>query len=195
MTGPTSDRSSNTGPRGLSAGPILLAIGAAALLVSLFLNWFKPELTAWTAFEIVDLLLALIALTALYSVFARAVPSAGAPALPAGADAGLAGIALLLVVVALLNHPPAAFERELDTGAWIGFAGAFAMAAGAALERGRVSVTLSFSPRDRAATPASPPSRPESPPAAAGEPTERLGYEDRPGADPETRELRPDDRA
>ena len=63
MTGPT-DRSSNAGPRGLSAGPILLAIGAAALLVSLFLNWFKPELTAWTAFEIVDLLLALIALAA-----------------------------------------------------------------------------------------------------------------------------------
>lgn len=64
------------------------------------------------------------------------------------------------------------------------------MTFGAALDMARISFTVTFSPRegDR--------HRPPARPAEAQrpvEPTEALGYEDRPGGEPETRPLRPDD--
>ena len=39
-------------------GPVILAIGALLLIASLFTEWYEPELTAWNAFEWLDLLLA-----------------------------------------------------------------------------------------------------------------------------------------
>lgn len=185
----------------VNAGLGLIAIGAGLLLVSLFLAWFKPELTAWTTFELVDLLLALIALACLFAVFARAVPNAGAPALPASITAGLGAAALLLVLLALVNHPPAAVGQPLDTGIWLALAGALLIAVGAALDIARISFTLTFTPREREARAArdrgvgSPPGpAPPPPPDPASDPTRPFDHGDRPGSDPETRRLPPDDR-
>src|ERR671914_335889 len=55
--------------RRFEVGPLLLALGAGILLVSLFLGWYGT-LTAWEAFEVVEVLLAGLAVAA--------------PALPAG---------------------------------------------------------------------------------------------------------------
>jgi hypothetical protein len=49
--------------RRFDIGPILLALGAALLLVALFLKWYGP-LTAWNAFELTDILLAALAVAA-----------------------------------------------------------------------------------------------------------------------------------
>ena len=50
--------------RRFEVGPILVALGAIMLLVSLFMAWYGP-LTAWDAFEVVDVLLAVLAVAAL----------------------------------------------------------------------------------------------------------------------------------
>ena len=50
--------------RRFEVGPILVALGAIVLLVSLFLDWYG-RLTAWDAFEVVEVLLAALAVTAL----------------------------------------------------------------------------------------------------------------------------------
>ena len=42
--------------RRLEAGPLLVTLGALLLLVSLFLNWYTGEITAWQGFEVWDLL-------------------------------------------------------------------------------------------------------------------------------------------
>src|SRR5829696_2294230 len=49
-------------PRRLEAGPLLVTLGALLLLVSLFLDWFSGEVTAWEAFEAWDLVLFVLAL-------------------------------------------------------------------------------------------------------------------------------------
>ena len=42
-----------------------MGLGALLLLVSLFLDWYEPDVTAWEAFEVLDLLMAALALAAL----------------------------------------------------------------------------------------------------------------------------------
>ena len=51
--------------RRLEAGPLLVALGALLLLVSLFLSWFTGETTAWEAFEVWDVVLFVLALGAI----------------------------------------------------------------------------------------------------------------------------------
>jgi hypothetical protein len=155
----------------IDGGRLLLTVGAVALLVSLFLDWygvggsgFGSEATAWTVFEIVDLLLAAIAVAALVGAFGPVVPRAGLSAPPPNAAPVLGGVALLLVVLNLINLPPAANDASLETGAWIALGGAVLMAAGGILGIARVSLVVTLSPRERRA-------RTEAPaPSAAGEP-------------------------
>src|SRR3954467_557744 len=52
-------------PERINGGQALVAIGAIVLLVSLFLSWYEPGLTAWTVFEVWDLVLAAICVAAL----------------------------------------------------------------------------------------------------------------------------------
>ena len=51
--------------RRIEAGPVLVGLGALILLISLFLDWYQPAVTAWEAFEVLDLLLAALAIAAL----------------------------------------------------------------------------------------------------------------------------------
>lgn len=166
----------------IDPGPVLAAVGALMVLVSLFLDWYEPDLSAWTSFEIVDLLLASISVAVIAAAVSRLTRTAGRrplirdPWLPV-----LAAIALVLVAVSLVNHPPATVNLGEKVGIWIALAGALLMLLGSLLGRARIS--LSFSVREPE------PGRPAEPPPARGEPvppptgetgTQRLGG--RPGA-------------
>ncbi len=127
----------------LSTG--LVAIGAVAVLVSLFLDWYEPAISAWDAFELADWLLAALAVGALVVVGGQA---AGAQA-PSQRLAWICGIVAFVVVAELLDPPPAAREATREVGAWIALGGAAAMVAGAVLALAQISVTIDVSERRR----------------------------------------------
>ena len=123
--------------RRLEAGPLLVTLGALLLLVSLFLNWFTGEITAWEGVRGLGP----------RAVRARArgdrrrarADDAGRradrPAVPAGGrrrDGGHRGVA----------DPRSAAGRagqDPDTGAWLALGAALiVMCAGAVLTFGRV---------------------------------------------------------
>jgi hypothetical protein len=56
-------------PERINGGQALVVLGAAALIVSLFLHWYEPGRSAWTVFEVWDLALAAIGIAALAAVF------------------------------------------------------------------------------------------------------------------------------
>ena len=136
-------------PRSIEAGRVVAALGAIALLVGLFLDWYSSGIpgrddavSAWTVFEVVDLLLALLALATLLAVADRLAPRPLLPAAP-GTAVGAAGFAaLVLVTTSLVNDPPAASGASLEEGIWISFAGAFLMALGAVLGHSRISFVV-----------------------------------------------------
>ena len=47
-------------PERINGGQALVAVGAIVLIVSLFLSWYEPGRTAWTVFEVWDVVLAAI---------------------------------------------------------------------------------------------------------------------------------------
>lgn len=136
--------------RGGSPGPALAAAGAALLLISLFLDWYEPGLSAWRVFEVWDLVLAALSLVTLADAAARLE-------LPAGHRQGdnwlllAGGGGLVIVVAALLNHPPAAVGRAPMIGLWLALVAALMMLAGGLVATARVSVAIEV---DRAPRPA-----------------------------------------
>ena len=142
-------------PERIHGGQALVALGAVALIVSLFLNWFEPGNSAWTVFETMDLVLAAIAVAALAAVIP--VPATdrrpeGGP-LVAARWLPLLGIgALVIVAAALINHPPAARGDAPEVGAWIGLAAAFLITAGWVLSTARISVVITLRSRTPKAT-------------------------------------------
>jgi hypothetical protein len=153
--------------RRFETGSLVAAAGAALLLVSLFLSWFEPGISAWDAFEVWDLVLAGLALAVLASV-AGEVGWWRGPA-PAVELAVLGGCALLIVAAALLNHPPAASGRSLDGGAWMALGGAVLIVAGGLMDR--LGVSLDLEPRPARSRPAAPTPRERPTPAARDVPT------------------------
>jgi hypothetical protein len=140
-------------PERINAGQILVVVGAVALFVSLFLNWYEGPfagegaLSAWTAFELLDVVLAGLALVAI----AAAVPilREGPATLISSRWLPWLGLAaFVLVAVTLLNDPPGARDRGLEPGAWIGLAGAALLAVGGLLSFARVSLVVSMRPAD-----------------------------------------------
>lgn len=118
----------------------MAAAGAVMLLVSLWLHWFEPELSAWETFEVWDIVLAA---SAVYTLVVAAAelgwwhgPRPGLKLLP------VAITVLLVVVVSLINEPPAANGRDLEGGAWVALVGAVLMALGAVLSEARVSLSF-----------------------------------------------------
>jgi hypothetical protein len=135
--------------RRIDAGPVLAALGGLLLLISLFLDWYENDISgeassAWTVFEVLDLLLAgiaLAALTVLAGLFARRLPLAPRTLLPLGV------IAFLVVGSQLINPPPAAEEdAAVEPGAWLALAGSALLLAGAIMSFARVS--LAVAPRE-----------------------------------------------
>jgi hypothetical protein len=132
--------------RRLEAGPLLVTLGALLLLVSLFLNWFTGEVTAWEAFEVWDLVLFVLALGAIAAglgLTTQDVDVIDRRLLPAG-------VAVVAVIVAsqILDPPPAASASDPDTGAWLALGAALLMCVGAVLTFGRVHLALTVEGRE-----------------------------------------------
>jgi hypothetical protein len=150
----------------LPIGPLIAAIGAIMLIVSLFLDWYE-DLTGFTVFEFLDLLLTGLAVLTLVSL-------AGAmgvirPPLRPGLPLGVALLALVIVLSQLVNDPPAVAGpngRDQDLGIWLALGGSALMVAGAVLSAARIAISVE--PRDRRAAPARP-ERPDEAPTVADE--------------------------
>jgi peptidoglycan/LPS O-acetylase OafA/YrhL len=130
--------------RRFEVGPLLVALAAVVLLVSLFLEWYGP-LTAWEVFEITEVLLLALAVAALLVAFGQIVPDVGwierryMPAI-------VLAIAVIVVAV-LVDPPPAAGPEEPSTGAWLALAAVLLMLSGAVLSFGKVSFAVNIEGR------------------------------------------------
>ena len=116
--------------RRFEIGPLIVAVAALVLLVSLFLEWYADQ-TAWDAFELADVVLAAIAVLALVAAAGLIAPEVAyldRGVLPAAAIA-----ATVLVTAQLLSPPPDFAGTDPDAGAWIAFAASLAMLAGTVL--------------------------------------------------------------
>ncbi|MEA2379818.1 MAG: hypothetical protein QOD13_3725 [Thermoleophilaceae bacterium] len=116
--------------RRLRAGEWVAAASGVTLLVSLFLPWYGPDISAWESFTVIDVLLAFIAAAGVLLAVVTATHSI--PAVPLALStlvviAGLVGVLLVLFRVADL--PDAANGREWAL--WLGLAGAAGVPVGA----------------------------------------------------------------
>jgi hypothetical protein len=132
------------------AGTALVAVGAVVLLVSLFLDWYGPPggsggVSAWTSFEVLDLLLAALALAAI----AAMVVAGDAGPLLLRALPWICTTALVIVASQLIDPPPAAVDAERETGAWLALGATLVMGAGALLSAARISVVVDVQGRER----------------------------------------------
>jgi hypothetical protein len=133
-------------------------IGAVLLIVSLGLDWYA-DLSGFNSFEFLDLLLVALALVTLASL-AAALGLLHTPLRP-GTPLVVGVVALVIVLSQLVNHPPAGIGDDVETGLWLGLAGAALMLAGAILSTARIAIAVE--PRTRAA--AAPPAA-STPPAS-----------------------------
>jgi hypothetical protein len=164
--------------RTIAIGPLIGVAGGVLLFVSLFLEWYEsesdePSLTAFTVFEVLDLVLAALALgavVALVESLGLRLPSSGKSSrarlgLPLGAAA------LLLILLQLLNDPPfiVGGDRGPELGLWLALAGALLIVAGGLLSVAHISLALDVEERraERRAAATEPP------PAGSEAPTER----------------------
>jgi hypothetical protein len=182
----------------LAVGPLVAAVGAVLLIVSLFLDWYEGR-TGFTVFEFIDLLLVLLALATVASLAAGLGLLRPAPS-PAVAM-GVALFTLFVILTQIINDPPAVVGPQgpdQDLGIWLALSGSALMVAGAVL--GYASISLAFEPRsrrgpddrDRDVTGVS---APGSPPKPDPEPRRPGAFEDdptRPLSDPAA-PRRPDD--
>jgi hypothetical protein len=130
--------------RRFEVGPILVALAAIVLLVSLFLDWYGP-LTAWEAFEVVEVLLGALAVMALVIAVGQLAPD-----LDYVERRWLPAVVLaiaLLVAAEMVDPPPAAGGEDLGAGAWLAFGAAVVMFFGAVLTFGRVRFAVSVEGR------------------------------------------------
>jgi len=164
--------------RRIDAGAAVAALGGLLLLVALFLDWYGENdegYSAWTVFELIDLVLAAIALLAVSTFLRR---SAVEPRMPEAPLLLLGGAALVVTASQLIDPPPAVAlsDFDLQTGAWLALAGAAILLAGAFMSVARVS----FSVEQREPPPT--PEPPAAPPRATDPDTEtvKLDPPDRP---------------
>jgi hypothetical protein len=134
-------------PQRTDVGPVIAAVGAVVLFLSLFASWYEPDVSGWDVFETLDLLLAGIAIAA----GALAAGQLGA-SFAADIDLRLlpllGGIAVAAIGVTLLQGPPGTEGTELASGAWIGLGGAVLILVGGGLSAARISVTVTVAGRD-----------------------------------------------
>jgi hypothetical protein len=130
----------------LRTADLVAGIGGVALLVTLFLTWYSAggsasfggreiqvslNLTAWEAFSITDVILALTALSGIGLAVLTA--SRRSPALPVAAGVittTLGALATLLVFYRILNQPGPNEFLEVKFGAFLGFLSVLAVTVG-----------------------------------------------------------------
>jgi hypothetical protein len=127
--------------RRLRDGEWIAGAGALALLASMFLHWYgldlalldvvAPEATAWQAFDVLDIVLALLALVPLALVFTQATRQS--PAIPVflSVMTVLAGLlAAVLILYRVVNQPGPNEIVTVQAGAWLGLLAALVIAGG-----------------------------------------------------------------
>ena len=121
--------------RSLRPGEILAGAAGVALLAVMFLEWYAVRgeaASAWEAFSVTDVLLALVALLAI--ALAALNVSGRGPGMPVGiavVTVTLAFVAVLLLLYRILNQPGPNDLVEVRAGAWLGLAVLVALFAGA----------------------------------------------------------------
>jgi hypothetical protein len=149
-------------------GPLVAAIGAVLLIVSLGLDWYGPY-SGFNSFEFLDLLLVSLALVTLV-VLVDALGVLHTP-LRSGTPLVIGVVALVVVLSQLVNHPPAGFGRDVETGLWLGLGGAALMLAGAILSTARIALAVEpRRPASASTAPAAPPAPADQAPTIADEP-------------------------
>ena len=160
--------------RTISIGPLVGLVGGVLLFVSLFLSWWEGDVTAFTAFEVLDLLLALLALGAVVALadplglrLPGGSPTRARLALPLGAAA------LVIIFTQLINDPPAIVgsDRGPEIGLWLGLAGALLVVAGGLLAVARISLAVDYEQRGRRRAAAEPGAAADVPPTRSEAPT------------------------
>ena len=151
----------------IPVGPLVAALGAVLLIVSLGLDWYG-DLSGFNSFEVLDLLLVVLALVALAELVA-ALGLVHTP-LRSGTPLVVGVVALVIVLSQLVNHPPAGYQDDVETGLWLGLAGAALMLVGAILSTARIA--LAVEPRRPGAT-SDRPAAPAPAPAASRPPTDQ----------------------
>ncbi|MET0687047.1 MAG: hypothetical protein ABW060_17135 [Solirubrobacteraceae bacterium] len=116
---------------------LVAGAGGFALLASMFLHWYGlalpggPEVTAWQAFSVLDVVLALLALVPFALVFTQATRDSPAlPVLFSVLTACAGAIAALLILYRIANQPGPNDVVEVEAGAWLAFLAAVVVAAG-----------------------------------------------------------------
>ena len=118
----------------LRDGEWVAGAGGVALLAAMFLHWYGAgpfEVTAWQAFDVLDVVLTLLALVPLGLVFTQATRTS--PSIPVAFSVFtmLAGaLAALLILYRIVNQPGPNDLVEVQAGAWSGFVAAGVIAAG-----------------------------------------------------------------
>lgn len=110
--------------RRLRAGEWLMGVAGAALFAVLFVDWYRPEgggagLTAWQAFSVPDVLLALLAVAAMATIALVARAPTAAPGIAYEAMILLGGIiGSVICLIRVVDVP--ADGLEVRPGAWVG---------------------------------------------------------------------------
>ena len=131
--------------RRIEAGPVLVGLGAVVLLVSIFLDWYEPNVTAWEAFEVLDLALAVLALAAIVAAAGALSPDL---TVIERRQLPLIVAAMVVIVASQILDPPPTVNGDPKTGAWLALGAAVVVAAGTLLTLGRVSFALTVEGRD-----------------------------------------------
>jgi hypothetical protein len=164
-------------------GDVIAAAGGLALLVVMFLDWYAAGgvtevadraievsvgFSAWEAFAVTDVWLALTGLAAI--ALGVATATRRSPALPVAASvitSALGVIATLLVLYRILNQPGPNEFIEVEFGAFLGFLAVLAIAAGGWYSMRDEEWDVEPPPADvRPAPPAQGPQDPAPPPEA-----------------------------
>jgi hypothetical protein len=114
--------------RRLRRGEWLAAAGGVALLAVMWVPWYD-DANAWSAFTVLDLLLALVALLGIAAAVLQATRRS--PALPVAADVigSVVGLLVLLALLFRVLDPPGDSSRAWGLAA--GFVSCLAVFAGA----------------------------------------------------------------
>jgi hypothetical protein len=116
--------------RRLRVGEWVTTASGVALLISLFLPWYR-DTSGFGALAVIDVLLTLIALGAILLGVVTALQQVPALPIALGALVGLSGIlAVLLVLLRVVDLPDAATGRE--AGLWLALVAAAGIVGGAA---------------------------------------------------------------
>ena len=119
----------------LRDGEWIAGAGGVALLAAMLLHWYGlgglAEATAWQAFGVLDVVLALLALAPLALAFTQATRSSPSVPVAFSVVATLAGaLAALLILIRIVDQPGPNEIVDVQLGAWLGFLAALVIAGG-----------------------------------------------------------------